>query len=503
MACAGCRVPVSKFITPFGEEGWEHSQSWKDFDHDPKPVPANYGDMILECDFCGNARPRWQYRGAPIHLLAGERDTIKSGGHFSGCDNCDTLVKRQDFEALADRALDSPTYKLAVSAAYRKSGLEWSGEDTAEHLQIVRKKLIETHKLYIKSITSRSLIPPPPPPTPKISPSRIPRVRDRLAEFWQLRGTELITESDEFLSFPGKDAGSEEFSVVRQSNPTIAKNLAKRMAFSTEAAELYWISPQFTKFAVAMGKKLPDITITRSELPAPHGLMVFGTPVHEFMWDGEVKADVVAVSWALVPGGVWMVQHIQPEQTLLPLATYMGKTIDPRASDLTVEDMRRLIGFLLPLGPGSGIPFGTEERPETGNDTYNVWSALIATWALMEDSRIATETQEEPEKSYARPYTRKHKKPPAGVRCVNMRKTTKRPATQPSTEEATSEDNTRVVNFRSMVGWQTGGFLQYFWYGPGKTLRKRRWVKPFPRGPKDKPFAHEVRAQQEVVRVLR
>jgi hypothetical protein len=50
--------------------------------------------VFVRCEFCGSVRPRWSY---PIH-----------GGTRKACDECRTVIERDDREALLDRAVLIP-----------------------------------------------------------------------------------------------------------------------------------------------------------------------------------------------------------------------------------------------------------------------------------------------------------------------------------------------------------------------------------------------------------
>lgn len=482
MMCGTCRVPVSRLTSPFGEQIWVHDRVWEDYDHDPEPVAASVHKMNLLCDFCGEPNPTITFEGPRLGMRSGARQD-DYGTRWAACRICDPLIRRRSIHKIVERHWNMS----ATNGVLRKIEQQIGRKLTAAEIEAKKESERGLITKYVQGITSRAVLPPPRPPVQRILPARLPRVRSRLVEFWdgELPRKVISHAARSGMNLPGEDVGSEEFGVTRQKfTGDQADRFCKRMAFATSAAELFWISPAFTHLAIAAGKRLPDLTITREEVPTAAGLMVYGLPIHSEVWlEGRPPADLIAVGWTLVPGGVWLTTYVQPEQTLTQ--------IDP-------EVLRRDYGFLFASAPGGGLPFGTTIEPEYEVNGYSIWGTLLATWYLMQQPGVTDERKEPAEKSFSKSHARAHQgRRPPDVRVVNLRKVPR----QASDDER--EPGTRVITVRSLVGWETGGFWRDQPYGLNHSLRRRIWIKPFARGPKDKPFAHEVKAQQATVKVLR
>jgi hypothetical protein len=492
MACSICRTTVQTYVRSDGSKIVSHSQEWREYDHEPDPVPTNYGDQLLVCDYCGDDAPVVVHKGLPLtgRLEVGEKHY---GDRFSACGTCDTLVRRRNINALLVRHHNSHAFSDVLAIMARKLGrpltIKEQLEKRAYEEELIRK--------FIGTIQERQPLPPPPKPPSAIYPAKLPRIRARLTEMY--RGSDyrkiLVDWSNspyadaDPVRLPGEDMGRAGFSVLCSSiSNTIAAKFSDRMANATESADLIWISRDFTKLAVHAGKRLPDFTVKQEDVPLDsgtgriiaNGLIMFAQPIEDepLAHDGP-PALIVALGWAVFGGGVWITAYAQPDQ-IFP--------------DDTGQLMKENQGFIIPIAPGSGLQFGEVITEEYKGDSY--WRTLLSTWALMAQPGVAAETREQPDKSFARSYARTNKgRTPPSVRLVDLRKQPPRKPTQ-SGETGT----TRTITVRSIVGLHTGGFWRNQPYGSQRSLRKRLWIDPFIRGPDGKPFAHEVK---DTVTVLR
>lgn len=482
MACRVCRVPVNRFAHADGSgEEWLHAQIWNEYDHDPDPVPHAEldGAPLRVCDFCGASDDViWQYDGADMRLRV-DGTLHNYGTRWAGCIPCDAFIRAGDPVGTVERAV-------------RFTGplKQMRGEQVSPQL---RQRFLDLHTEFIRSIHTRVLIPgvilPPP---RRLSPTQLPKVRDRLAQLFagDLRREQMVRGTGEPFGLPAADHGRDDGFAVRalSVSPQVADAFCRRVERSLLVADLFWVSKEFTLLAVGSGKKLPDLSVSAaSELPAGNGVVVFAEPVMEIPV-ADRRVAVVAMSWMLVPGGVWVIVYGQPEQFM------------PEESR---DDLAAVIGWLMPASNGGGITFGTHDADSPGQETFRT---LLATWFLMAQGGVAQTRPVEIDKGIRRAYSRA-KRPVPQVRLVELRL---RPRQAPRTAQSVAAGRTYSV--RWLVGGKDGlGFWRTYWLKPGSARcqcttppdiehRERRWIFPYIAGPDGKPVKGD---PQDVVKVLR
>ena len=461
MMCRQCRLAVNRMAFPGEVPTWVHSRSWLTFDHEPDPVPAQFGEAELTCDFCGTDPPQYVYHGGEVTALIGRTDN-NYGTRWVGCRDCDVFVRRRDVARLVDRAIEVSVLK--------DGGSQSAGA--------VRAEITRLLSAYVPSITRRELYQPVTRVIPKLTARMMPKIRDRLARFWtadaSLQGIRAEL-ADGPVALPGVDVDHPGSFAVRVTEPVADESLAafqQRMASGLFVSDLYWVSGEFTHLAVGAGQELPDLTLTREELPSPHGFVIWELPVTTLTPPAlQRPVDVVAASWTLVPDGIWVALYAQPEQCL---------NIDP----VDLPTLRQEVGWLMVFSPGGGIQFGTEPVP----NPPELLRTLLSTWFLMSQPGVAAVETKPADKALRRAYARAQRPAPE-VRVVDLRRHASRDADQPQ------EAPQRTYSVR----WMVRGHWKNQAYGPARSLRKRIYVAPFLKGPDNAPLKTDV----PIVKALR
>jgi hypothetical protein len=463
MACRRCRLILNSFVHPDGSTEWQHSRTWEEHDHDPEPTPADVVGAVRDCDFCSAPRPRWQYRGDDVSLLIETNsgsEVRRYGNVWSGCDACDRLIVRRDLAGLLER-VQVTTESLTGVASATRPGVS---RQLAEH----RAAFVGT---YVNSIRFRSVLPPPPPPMKAFGPALLPKVRDRLARYWA---------SDRCADTVGHLPAWPTAAEPGPLGVAAGRQLALRTARDLADAALFWVSTEFTVLAVGAGKRLPDLALSREQLPmnrpsthtdtpAEHGLVVYQQPIGESRTPTGMT-DVIALSWTAVPGGVWAVPYVRVEQS------------DPAGVGARTEEY----GWLQPASAGGRLAFG---RSDPAAVTDRLPATLLATWFLIAQPGVADIVERPPNKATRRAYTHAGRRPPT-VRVVDLRR---RPQRGVST--ATGEQSV----FR--VRWMVDGHWYDQAYGPGWSLHRRWFRSGCIKGPDGAPFKPKLDAP--VVNALR
>lgn len=467
MACGRCRLSLNVYFRPDGEMTYVHCREWEDHGHEPEPVPAASVEVLHACDFCGVSGAQVSYDTIETAMLVPEANFIQQHQKtWYVCYDCEGPAREQRYGLLLERYQTSQSHRAADRHMY-------GGRTASREARELQKRMaLAMWRAVVPQFTNRTVLIPP--QVAPVDVRMLPKVRDRLVKFWASdlarRAMQPSEETIGPVMMPGVDAGMEDKFSVPRFHPDFETldAFCRRQEVGLSAAELYWISEDFTTLAVRAGKKLPDVSVARDELPSDHGLVVFAKPILELPFGGAVPGQVVAASWTLVPNGVWVILYCQPEQAMpfFPLT-----------------QVRQFSGWLAPFGPGCGAPFGPlPPLDDIGERARTLWTTLLATWFLMRQPGVATEREAAPHKDYAKAYARRHGRRPSPVRVVDLRKQPRRP------KGAANESTGRVITVRSLVGAETGGFWRDQAHGPNWSLRKRLWIDPFIRGPEGAPF---------------
>jgi hypothetical protein len=486
MVCDICKESLNWYgSAQGGYEKWVHSRGWDDHDHEPVPVEIpriEHTNRI--CDFCGRSDIlTWEFRGQRLQVYDKFNHTDRDYGNiWQSCDLCGEYIKARDVEGLVSRI-------MRTSAALRQMKMQ--------NDPVQREALISLHGKFVPSIHTEIYIGPPP-EVPELRPRQMPKIRDGLTRFWSSESTwHRLSGVPNPLSLPGFAHGHDLDTMLDEIGDDISRlynspgfrvrapgNEMPRPAFNAATkhfvtgllvGDLYYVSADFTQLAIESGKELPDLSITREELPTSHGFVVWANPVGEIQRpDGA--AAVRAMSWTLVPHGVWIHVYFQPE--------------DGDLHYKPTPEHRQEVGYLLSPNTGLGLPFGNlGSMPD--NQGNNMLSTLLATWFLMRQPGVATETTQPVDKGLTRSYKRAGRRTPE-VTIVDLR----RQAARVAAREETVED---MIRRKIGVRFLVRGHWKRQAYGPKRGLRKTIYVSPFMKGPDGAPL----KAVRTTVKVLR
>lgn len=455
IACRICKVEVVGFPGPLGTDVLVHGRPWNDYDHEPDPVPVKaVPGMLWPCDFCGQLGATWQYHGDHVAYGADFDGLEEIDKLWRACEDCDPFVKTGNIAALSQRYQSSPTPRLAND--FLRGGNPTS-EQRRQQLIRASEQLWST---FIPTIRRRERIPQID-PLPPMRPAQMPKIRDRIVDFWHsemaLLGMRSDITNDGYIHIPGVDAGYGEdvFAArLRELSDEHAKNYISRITQGLLVGDLYWISRQFTNLAVNAGKQLPDITINRDELPSTNGLVIWADPIYELSGAEGGHGQVRAAAWTLVPGGMWITVYMPPEDS--------GSRAEPAL-------IRQRLGWVIPWSSGGGMPWGTHEMADPAKGT--LMKTLVSTWLLMRQPGVADTVQEKIHADIRKSYRKARRTEPT-VSVINIRRTQRAP--RPTDEQAT-----RNYTGSWAVGVRTGGFWRTYWTGSGRATRDRRWIDPY------------------------
>ncbi len=460
VVCEICEVPLNRFLGPDGFE-WVHSRAWQTYDHDPIPKsverPAYHLRKDLLCDFCGlstiNNPVIWSYTGDRIVNTSGNLDS-DHGKSWAACQPCADIIDTGDVDRLIERVMSASSVMRAVR-----------GHPEAE--AVMRNQMYRTHWEFVPSITAKTYIGPPVKPS-QLNPRMMPKIQAGLLKYWSKPELydDLIKPGRGFTySTPGMHVGWDrpqgvEHFIARFTDDNVMPSSVfdkhvKHLRTGIEFAELFWIDSRFTTESILAGHDLKDVSIAREELPSAHGLIIYEDPI------GTIKrphgeAGIRAVSWTLVPEGVWINFYIQ------------GEDADPEVRD--VAAFRAENGFLLCPNIGTGIPFvglGDVDDDFRAHPGAGYLLTLIATWSFMNEPGIAEHTVMPVDKKQQRAAKRSGRKIPDVV-VVSLRKRA------PARPRNDSEQH-RELKYRKKIN----GHWKMQFYGPKRGLRKRIYIRPY------------------------
>lgn len=467
--CGICNTQVNRLTSPDGKLVWLHARSWQRYDHDPKPVEVPREQVKLSlCDFCGeDGEQYWSFEGDVVEQATG--NTRQNFGHlWSACKHCSPYVDNADIEGLASRV-------MRVSALGRNR--------KRSHRDEIRRSTVELQGRFIRTIRRKKYIGPKIEPV-EIKPRHLPKIKDGLLRFWRHPDLyDMLGNKPQIaMSVPGVHAGNEDLFMQhyydgQAMGPDVFTNHAHHIAAGLGVDDtMYWISEDFTSLATIAGQDLTSsIELTRENLPSPFGLLVWARPIGEIPRPHGM-ASIRAVSWTLVPGGLWINLYI------------LADDADPELTDLV--SYRAEWGHLKALNVGSGLAWGVDEPipDEIRNSGGGYILTTLATWFLMAQPGVADQIALPNDKAMVRSYKRSGKKPP-DVRIVDLRRHAR--AKPETTEERVHRSPT--VRFMVRGHWRNQA------YGPKRGLRRPLYISPFIKGPEDAPLKSDV----QTVRVLR
>lgn len=468
--CGICDIQLHRFRDSSGTIQYVHGRTWERHDHEPQVtrVPKTVV-RDADCDFCGiTGRTYWVFEGEHIRHHGGNM-TQDYGTKWGACQTCSPYIRSGDFEGLFDRI-------IRVGKAGR--GLP------PKLIPELRRRLMEESpaSAFLATITGAKYVGPAQEPT-RLAPHLLPKVQQGLIRFWSNPKLYERLGQSKTMTFriPGIHVGVEnQFAVaypagiVSPTRETFDRH-AHHLERGIGVSNLYWISEDFTTLATMAGQDLAEVNFTPESLPSRFGLIVWARPIGEVPRpDG--MAGIRAVSWTPVPEGIWINLYFQ------------GDDADPTFG----PEQRAEVGYLMCPNVGTGWPWSTTWD---FNDVTNQVPELaflrtvFATFFLIQQPGVATETPAPVDKKLARSYARAKKKLP-DVKIVDLRRHAR---TRPETEQEAAERRKISVRFMVRGHWKNQA------YGPARSLRKPIYISPFIKGPDDAPFKNDV----PTVRVLR
>lgn len=471
LVCKTCGVPLNKLTdNKLSEVTYIHTQTWNRYDHDPIPVAGvrNINDNAV-CDFCGvSTRMHWMFQGERLRIDDTEGTTHDYGVNWTACATCGPLILSGDIRKLHEHAK-----RVSPSCQGR----------SAEERNFISQTWLPLWEAFIPTIKGRRYIGPRIECT-NLHPRNMVKYQQGLVKFWQdpvmgqihAKGRRDVVDT---YNVPAMHAGIDDdfrayFPASQGIPPEVWDNHTQHLITGIRASELYWISAEFTQLATMAGHDFEKIVISREQLPAPHGFMVFQEPIGELPRDNGNCAYFRAVSWTLVPGGIWLNLYIQSEDGLTPYDT--------------PANIREKIGYFLSASPGVGLQFDTDmEIPPPGEGDF--YLTVLATWFLIQQPGVADQRVTPPDKKLARSYQRAHQRPMSPVTLVDLRKQPRR----------TAEDREKHEGRQLTKRVYRRGHWKRQFYGPGRALRKTIYVSGYIAGPEGAPL-HE---SPRVVKVLR
>lgn len=462
--CATCRIPLNSFAAADGSDlEWLHTRTWETHDHAPVPIQGDRADHASSaCDFCARTqRLHWTYAGNRIRIKDG--NTVRDyGSVWSACGDCARYIDVQDYDSLFEHCFRNSPGRKAGRADRELCHASW----------------MPIWQEFIPSIHTKSYVGPRIEPA-RLTPMLMPKLQIGLLRFWrsdQVRAYIPRSTLDTRVSLPAIHAGDQD--MFRCTYPPseavpeqVWRNHTDHIAAGIGTSDLYWISENFTRLAIQAGKRFTRLELTSEELPSSFGLMVFAEPIGEMVRASGLPAYIRAVSWTLVPHGIWMNLYVQ------------GEDGDP---DIDVLEMRQKFGWLLCPNSGSGFPFGIE-MPVESSMKPDFLTTIFAAWALLKQPGVAGIEQAPVDKKLARSYQREHRRPLPPVHLVDLRKRP-RPRVKPA-------GGGKQWTERRMV---EGHWKRQF-YGEKRGLRKWIYIDDYVAGPDGAPL----RAPRPKVKILR
>lgn len=319
------------------------------------------------------------------------------------------------------------------------------------------------------------------PETAPLTANQIPLIRAELADW---------------LTDAGPDGGPAVWSrALRPAEARQERESAAQWARSLRAAQLFYCTADMAHLARSAGLALPSYRLHPEELPAPHGMVVWETPVTDASGPGGeefINAPVVAVSWAAYGGTVRIRTWTHREDWVRLMSK--GST---RAGieDLTPQQVRRLrASYPYPLVAmaASTMPFGKvpgwlrwapqdtsglslvemEDQARATDAIEQAERALIVTWLLMGQT-LAASHQVEPSKSSGKHIRRIDPNLLTAVRYVQLRH-------RGTSEQAGVGEQRKGSGYQHR--WIVRGHWRNHWY-PSRQDHRPIWISDHIKGP--------------------
>lgn len=278
------------------------------------------------------------------------------------------------------------------------------------------------------------------------------------------------------------------------------------------AAELFYVTEDMTRLALAAAETLPVHNLHPEDVPAEAGFVVFAEPIGAYLPDplagtpADMVADtagavsIVAASWGSLDGvlerdpGVWITfWSASDPATEIPLVmkhrgmsrseaeAFYRRTRAELNWDNELVNRYGAVGIGIKETTRSGTVVHREEFDKTHvgweqiKDTTVAWGQVVrAAWLLMTQPGV-TSVDEQPLSRTMRRRAEREGYNPNAVRVVRIRDRADTPH-----REQTGERSYRVR-------WTVRGHWRNQWY-PSRGEHRPVWINPHVKGPQDAPL---------------
>lgn len=306
------------------------------------------------------------------------------------------------------------------------------------------------------------------------TPVDLPGLRDEAAAMWWDFGGEVMTRmirSNMVKVRPGRAAEVD--------GPYLAREEFHRL----DRADLYHVTPDMTRLAMAAAETLPNFLLEAEDLPSDFGLVYFAEPVGAVPPDEDDPPEaqdfplpIVAVAWGVMStfpadwpnGGVWLTFYV--DMTRVPAFQDRRERMRQQGKAHGMPRLSYNDEAAWPLGLPDVRPMGEMADRSL---LARVGPILKATWLLMQQP-LAAQTVVEPDRQARRRAERAGKQATA-VRVISLRHA------QSAAEPA--GDGHREYHHR----WVVRGHWRQQWM-PSREVHRPIWINPHVKGPEDAPL---------------
>lgn len=219
-----------------------------------------------------------------------------------------------------------------------------------------------------------------------------------------------------------------------------------------QMAEMFWVTPEMSSLATEAEKTMPGFELHRDDLPADIGIIYFPmVRVINAAGEADHECDVAAL-W----GPDWSDSTTSTGITLVIYTVHRKGTID------VLPVIRVHIEY------GQDM-ITSAKHPQAGIQ----WARLVRCCWLLMQQRVATVTEERPDRASLRRLTRAGQ-PVDPVRVISLRR---------ASSSNPNHDSTREFHHR----WVVRGHWRKQWYAT-QERHVPIWIAPFIKGPDDAPL---------------
>jgi hypothetical protein len=204
-------------------------------------------------------------------------------------------------------------------------------------------------------------------------------------------------------------------------------------------AELFYVTEDMARLALAAARSLPDFELRREDLPSEFGLMYFALPLSD-------SEQVTCCTWGLHGAGV-------------EVKFYGPSGFTPPYMTLQVVDVAEL-----------GL--GREIVTSLGHDGAQLWAHTVRCAWLMMQQRVAAVTDQWPDRASARRLARSGQTA-RPVRVITLRQAEAHPG----------GESDREYHHR----WVVRGHWRKQWYA-SQNRNVPIWISPYVKGPEGAPL---------------